>query len=120
MIIPVDNSNTRSKPLLYTILMHSVSMKQKAIDLRQYGHSYTYIASHTGLSKSTLSGWLAEIPYIPNEETRKRIGKARAASREKKSALKRLSILEAKNQAKKEIREITARDLFFFGLGLYL
>lgn len=100
--------------------MHSATNKQKAVDLRRRGNSYSYISSHTGVSKSTLSDWLASIPYEPNEKTILRIGKARAASGAKKSLIKRKSFEEAKRQALEEIIGVSTRDLMMFGLGLYL
>jgi len=60
-------------------------IKEKAIKLRKDGHSYNYIADLIGVSKSTLSCWLSDVPYTPNQETISRIGKARAKSGEIKS-----------------------------------
>src|SRR3989344_2733569 len=60
--------------------MHAPTIREKVLDLRSAGYSYTYISAHTGISKSTLSGWLGHVPYIPNAETVLKIGKARAAS----------------------------------------
>lgn len=95
-------------------------IKREAMQLRRKGYSYTHISRETGVSKSTLSGWLAKIPYQPNEETVATIGKARAASGLAKSRLKLESILNAQAEAKKEIANLSARDLFMVGLGLYI
>jgi|SRR3989338_91849 len=100
--------------------MHQASVREKALDLRGRGYSYSYISLATGLSKSTLSEWLGKVPYSPNTEVIERIGKALAISGEKKAALKRNSIEKAAKEAKKEIGAMTKRDLFIFGLGLYL
>src|SRR3989338_5634425 len=76
--------------------MVKILEKSHAIKLREKGHSYQYIAKKIKVSKSTLSSWLSEIPYIPNEETIDRIGKARARAGQVKSQQKISSILNAR------------------------
>lgn len=100
--------------------MAKVYAKIKAIALREEGHSYNYIASALGVSKSIVSVWLAHVPYTPNQETIDRMGNARAASGAAKSRLKRESIARAKKHAMHEMGVISKRDLFMLGLGLYL
>ena len=94
--------------------------KLRAMELRKKGNSYTYISEILNISKSTLSDWLAEIPYTPNAETVSRIGRARAASGEAKSKIRRDSILEAGTASKRELGRMSQRDLFMLGLGLYV
>ncbi|HEC30599.1 MAG TPA: hypothetical protein ENI66_01120 [Candidatus Yonathbacteria bacterium] len=94
--------------------------REKAIKLRKDGHSYNYIADKTGASKGTLNCWLSDIPYIPNNETISRIGKARAKSGEVKSLQKLNSIKMARREAKNEINFVSKRDLFMLGLALYI
>jgi hypothetical protein len=100
--------------------MAKIYSKEQAQRLRGAVHSYTYISQVTKVSKGTLSVWLADIPYIPNTETIKRIGNARAASGQVKSRLKRESIAKAKVEALAELGSISKRDLFILGLGLYI
>ena len=100
--------------------MHTPSIREKALALRKNGFSYTYISSKTGLSKSTLSGWLTEIPYTPNKETVATFGKARAAASARRAELRQESIQEIRKVATKDIGKISQRDLFIFGVGLYL
>lgn len=88
--------------------------------MRKEGFSYSYISDKTGLSKSTLSGWLAEVPYSPNEKTVKAFGKARATASARRAELRQKSIQEIRKIAAKDIGRIKRRDLFLFGLGLYL
>ena len=88
--------------------------------MRLAGYSYSYIASQTGLSKGTLSGWLARVPYTPNSETVRAIGKARAASGEKIAKKKLETFVVARQEAVEEIGAVSRRDLFMFGLGIYL
>ncbi len=100
--------------------MHNLSIREKALALRKIGFSYKYISSKTGLAKSTLSGWLAEIPYSPNKETVTAFGKARAAASARRAELRQKSIQEIRKTAIKEVGGINQRDLFMFGLGLYM
>jgi hypothetical protein len=100
--------------------MHDMSIREMALVLRKNGFSYTYISSKTGLSKSTLSGWLAEVPYKPNEATMVAFGKARAVASARRAQLRQKSIQEIRETAVKDIGKTDMRDLFMFGLGLYL
>lgn len=100
--------------------MHAPSTREKALSLRKRGFSYAYIASKTGLSKSTLSGWLAEVPYTPNAETLLAFGNARTAASARKAKMRQESIEEIRKIAVKDIGKPSRRDLFVFGLGLYL
>jgi hypothetical protein len=92
----------------------------QAQQMREAGHSYNYISQMTKVSKGTLTVWLADVPYVPNLETIERIGKARAASGQAKGRLKRESIASAKEEALVEMAEVSGRDLFMLGLGLYI
>ena len=94
--------------------------KLHAIRLRSKGHSYGYISNVVKISKSTLSDWLSDIPYTPNKETIRRIGKARAASGEAKSKIRQESIRRATEEARQQLGEVSKRDLFMLGLGLYI
>lgn len=100
--------------------MTKVAVKIAAIQLRKAGHSYNRISELLGVSKSTLSGWLPNVPYTPNQETIARIGRALAASGEAKSKIKRESIEFARKTARTEIGKLTKRDLHMLGLGLYI
>lgn len=100
--------------------MHIATIRENALALRKKGYSYSYISGKTGLSKSTLSGWLTEIPYTPNKETLAAFGKARAAAGERKAAIRQESIREIREQSYRDVGTISKRDLFIFGIGLYL
>jgi len=101
-------------------MAHPVSIREKVLQLRSAGYSYNYIVSQTGLSKSTLSDWLTKIPYTPNPETLATIGKALAASIAANAKIKQASFSLAKEEAKRDVGKLSRRDLFMFGLGLYL
>ncbi len=100
--------------------MHKNSIRELALQLRKDGYTYTYIAKQTGLSKSTLSGWLTDIPYTPNADTVVSLGRARAAATERKAELRQAEMEEIRKGAVSEIGVFSSRDLLMFGLGLYL
>ena len=100
--------------------MHKSSVRELAVRLRKEGFPYTYISKQTGLSKSTLSGWLTDIPYTPNSETIASLGKARAAATERKAQIRQEELKEIKVRAAQEIGGLSSRDQLMFGLGLYM
>jgi transcriptional regulator with XRE-family HTH domain len=97
-----------------------MSTREKALALRKAGYSYSYISTKTGLSKSTLSYYLHDIPFVPNEVTIRLIGNARVQSAQTKARLKQDSFDKAKKMAKKDVGHINKRDLFMLGLGIYI
>jgi hypothetical protein len=97
-----------------------MSPKKQAIKLREEGYSYTYIQTKTKLSKSTLSYLLRDVPYAPNAHTIKTTSLAQVKSGLSKANAKRQSITEAKMRAGKDIQELTKRDIFMLGIGLYI
>ncbi len=97
-----------------------MTRKDEAITLRRAGYSYAYIHEKTKLSKSTLSYHLRDIAYTPNRVTIEKIGKARAAAVKSKSDAKRLSVMSARVQARKDIGTLSKRDIFMLGLGVYI
>lgn len=100
--------------------MHPSLIKEKALQLRHAGYSYGYISKATGVSKSTLSDWLSKVIYSPNSEMTKILGNARAAAGAKKAKIKQETFLQAQQEAVRDVGALTQRDVFMFGLGLYL
>src|SRR3989338_110309 len=100
--------------------MKPISLKEEAISYRIKGYSYNMITQKIGVNKSTLSNWLNEIPFSPNNELIKRIGLAKLKSASFKHRQKIIEIEEMKNLAKTELGKITRRDLWLLGVGLYL
>ncbi len=99
--------------------MIPLSIKEKAINYRKKGYSYNMISEKLGLAKTTLSDWLKEIPYTPSKKVIDRIGVARAKSAQTRHNQKVANILLAKKLAKKELGDLTKRDLWLLGIGLY-
>lgn len=100
--------------------MHARSTRELAVELRRNGFSYPYISLKTGLSKSTLSGWLSDIPYTPNREMVEAYGKSIACANERKVKLRQEAMTAVRCAAARDIGFLTERDLLVFGLGLYL
>ncbi len=100
--------------------MYFPEIKQKAIRLRKEGYSYNYIVKHVPATKSTLSEWLRDIPFVPNAHTIATIGNAHIASGEYKHELKMQSLAEAKREAEKTISQLSERDIMMLGLGIYI
>jgi len=95
--------------------------KQKALELRDKGFSYSQIKEKIGVSKSTLSGWLHDKPL-----SEKRIRELRdfSAQRIEKYSntmrLKReLRLDTVYKKVSKDIGKLSKRDLFLAGLFLY-
>ena len=95
-------------------------LKERAIKHRRQGYSYSIISKKLGLAKSTLSNWLKELPYSPNERTLERIRFALAKSAKIIHNKKLTKIEMIKKEARKELGEITRRDLLLLGIGLYI
>jgi hypothetical protein len=100
--------------------MKPLGLKEKAIYYRKQGYSYGMISEKLRLSKSTLSDWLREVPYKPNEEVLRRIKLGQLKSAQFKHNQRIRSIKKMKNLARKELGKLTKRDLWLLGIGLYL
>lgn len=95
--------------------------KQKAIAMRKKGMSYSQIKEKLGISKSTLSGWLYNMPL-----SEKRIRELRADNpvrieryRNTMRAKKEARLKEVYKKVSKDIGNLSKRDLFLAGLFLY-
>lgn len=100
--------------------MVKLLLHKKAVEMRKAGYSYNYIKDKLNVSKSTLSGWLSNISYIPNERIIRRIEQARSSSIKTQKAKKTKSIEDARNLAVKDIGKFKKRDLFMLGIGIYI
>lgn len=95
--------------------------KERALVLRRKGFSYSQIKSELGVSKSTLSGWLKDIPLSQKrmrelrDNSQIRIEKTRETKRIKRED--RLSLVYKK--VSDDLGELTDREFFVAGLFLY-
>lgn len=94
--------------------------KEKVIKLREQGYSYNYINEKTNIPKSTLSNWLSKIPCTPNEYSLSKEKQARKQSGLVKTRQKNQSIEKARKIGKKDIGNLSKRDIFMLGIGLYI
>ena len=95
--------------------------KQKALEMRSKGMSYSQIKEKLGVSKSTLSGWLYDMPLSP-----KRIRELQADSpiriekyRNTMRAKKEVRLKGVYEKVRKDIGKLSKRDLFLAGMFLY-
>jgi len=78
------------------------------------------IRDQLNISKSTLSNWLSQLEFTPNQEVIKKVGAARIKSALYNHRLKLLDIARGKKEGAREVGTISKRDLFMLGIGLYL
>lgn len=101
--------------------MAKIEEKRKAIELRKRGMSYSQIKMKLGSSKGTLSGWLRDYPLSSQriKELRDwnpmRIEHYRNTMKLKRER----RLLDVYEIAKRDIGEISKRDIFIAGLFLY-
>lgn len=95
--------------------------KQKAIELRLQGRSYSQIKSILSVSKSTLSGWLKDYPLSGERIKELRDWNEKRIENYKKTCkIRKEKILEQIHiKEKKKILPLSKRDLFIAGLFLY-
>ena len=101
--------------------MSKLKEKEKAIKFRKKGLSYSEILKEIPVAKSTLSLWLRSVGLSKRQKQRLTEKKLASMKRGWEAChQKRLNITELiKNNAKKEIKEITKRDLWLIGTALY-
>lgn len=95
-------------------------LRERAAEYRRSGYSYNIISRKLGLSKSTLSDWLRDISFTPNNIVLRRVKRAQLKSARFKNKQRIANIEEMKKMAIKEIGRLRKRDLLFLGIGLYL
>jgi len=95
--------------------------KQKAIELRLKGYSYSQIKDELKISKSTLSPWLKNYPLskerieeLTSKNERRIENYRKTRQRQKEEILKKIYLEE-----KSKIFPLSKRDLFIAGLFLY-
>jgi hypothetical protein len=95
--------------------------KVKALEMRRNGASYSMIKEQVGVSKSTLSLWLRDMP-LTEERIRElrdfsetRIERTRETKRRKKEA----RLEGVRKTVKEKIAKLSEREIFLAGLFLY-
>lgn len=95
-------------------------LRAEAEKLREQGYSYNLIHERLGISKSTMSGWFKDKLFLPNEEVKKRIKNGQAQVGIMRHNIRVQEIQMLREQGTHEIGNITQRDLWMLGLGLYI
>ncbi len=95
--------------------------KSEAIKLRKKGYSYSQIKEKLGLSKSTLSGWLQPYPLSEKRIRELRDNNPQRIERYINTMRKKreFGFSIAYDQVKKDIGNLTERELFIAGFFLY-
>ena len=101
--------------------MTKANLKNKAIQLRKNGKSYSEILKNIPVAKSTLSLWLRSVSLTKRQKQKLTFKKLQACWRggqvKKEDRIKRkIKIIE---RAKNDIDEISRRDLMLLGTMLY-
>ena len=97
-----------------------LNLRSKAIHYRKNGYSYNLINQKLGVAKSTLNGWLRDIPYKPNLTVLKRIKDAPAKSAQVLKRRRIENLKKLRSVTEKEIGKLSKRDLWMLGIGLYI
>ncbi|UNO41590.1 helix-turn-helix domain-containing protein [Streptomyces sp. MST-110588] len=92
-------------------------LRAKARELRAQGMTYNEIVERLGVSKSSVSLWVRDLPKpAPRPEHLERMREARwAPYRKERDELRE----RTKKEAQGEVGELTDRDLFIAGVALY-
>ena len=95
--------------------------REKVIKLRLKGSSYSQIKETLGISKSTLSGWLADYPLSPERIKELRDKNPRRIENYIRTMKKKREVKYARayDKAKKDIAKLSKRDMYIAGLCLY-
>lgn len=96
------------------------SLREKATILRDQGFSYNMIKAELGVSISTMSYWFSDRPFTPSQEMIKRIklGSLKNATVRHNNRVKETTRLVY--EGSKEVGELSDRDLWMLGLGIYI
>lgn len=102
-------------------MIPKIKEREKAINLRKEGFSYSEILKQIPVAKSTLSLWLKSVGLAKEQKqriTEKRIaGSLRGAEARRNQRIKITK--EIKDKARKEIKNINKKDLWLIGIALY-
>lgn len=100
--------------------MARVKDREKAIQLRFEGKSYSQIKAAIGVNKSTLSGWLKDMPLSSQQFHDLGVIERRVESYKETCRKRKEKILKSiYDEEEKNILPLSKRDLFIAGLFLY-
>lgn len=95
-------------------------LRQDAEILRKKGYSYNMITDELGISSGTLSYWFKDKPFTPNKQVLERIkyGPIKNGAKSHNRRVREISRL--KKQGREELGELSKRDIWLLGIGLYI
>jgi len=97
------------------------SEKQKAVQLRKQGKSYSEIMEMVPIAKSTLSEWLRDVGLAKAQK--QRLTEKKLASAKRGGLARKMQRVEGSNaifsQARLDVGSLTKRDIFLIGVALY-
>ncbi|MFC7220466.1 hypothetical protein ACFQLX_20205 [Streptomyces polyrhachis] len=95
-------------------------LRAKARELRLQGMSYDEIQLELGCSKSSISLWVRDLPKPEPRRTKvEQAALARRARWDHELKIRDKQRQRTKEEARKEVGELTDRELFLVGIGLY-
>ena len=96
-------------------------LKERAINLRKKGYSYSEILKEISVAKSTLSDWLHSVGISKKQKQRLTEKKLASMKRgwEKMHQLRMERWMKIKKEAEKEIRKISRKEFWLLGIALY-
>ena len=89
--------------------------KRRARELRAESWTLQEIAAELGVSKSSVSGWVRDVDFVPQPRNRGHPAGPHHPMRRRKEA----DIAAARLEAEQRIGEVSDRDLLMFALALY-
>lgn len=96
-------------------------LKNKAVELRRKGFTYSEILKEISVARSTLSLWLRDVGLSKKQKqkiTEKKIEAAHKGGEMRKKARLLLS-QKIKEEASKEVANVSQRELWLMGVALY-
>lgn len=107
-------------------MRHIDSTKNKAVELRKFGHSYGYISNQLSVPKSTLSGWFKNEGYSKLARE-KNISIARSVAAKNISFYNKKRakdygrrVAEEQKRYAVEVKKMSRDEIFFLGIGLFM
>lgn len=94
-------------------------LREKARELRLQGWTYDRIEAELGCSKSSVSLWVRDLPKPERKRTRKEAAAIAKKGWEARLRLRDEERQQTKNAARDSIGNLSPRELFLVGVGLY-
>lgn len=96
-------------------------LKDKAVELRRKGNTYSEIMKVIPVAKSTLSEWLREVGMVKEVKQifteKRRLASLKGGQAKRKQRIEKFNAIT--NKAESEIGKISKRELWLLGIALY-